>query len=104
MDNVAGTSVNASDMITRRFSDELQRGDQDGKNNAKEQVDHIALKSPVSKVLMSRIRVRRVRQESTNTDRRSRDTDGENILESSIDIAVYLSVPPIRRVRVRPYD
>jgi len=101
---MSGTPVHPSNMIARRFRNKLQRGNQYRENNPQEQINHIPLESSVSQILLSRIRVRCIRQESTNTDRRSRNANCENILETSIDVAIHFPVPPVRRVRIRPYN
>ena len=52
---------------------------------------------------MSGSRIRRIGQESTDSDGGTRHTDRKRRLDTRIDVAVNFSIPPLYRLRIRPY-
>ena len=90
-----GAPVNTFDVITRIFADEFERNDDYGESDSEEQIDQIAARPVALQILLRRIRVGSVGQESTNADRGTGDADGEHVLQPSVDITVAIASPPL---------
>lgn len=89
-----GAAIDSLDMITRVLADELERDNDDRETNSEEEINHIAARTMALQVLLGRIGIRGVGQESTNADSRARDADREHVLEPGVDVAVAIASPP----------